>query len=77
MTVYAPRHLAAVTCVSVLLAALAATPLHAQAIHEGKLTGSVVSDDRTAVPGATVEISSPSLMAGTRPYGFFSNPNRC
>ena len=66
MTVCAPRHLAAVTCVSVLLAALAATPLHAQAIHEGKLTGSVVSDDRTAVPGATVEISSPSLMAGTR-----------
>jgi len=62
---YGARHVAAL-CVSVLLAGFAATSLHAQAIHEGTLTGSVVSEDRSTVPGATVEVSSPSLMAGAR-----------
>jgi hypothetical protein len=40
--------------------------LLAQSIQEGKLTGTVVSEDRLALPGATVEISSPALMIGTR-----------
>src|SRR6266480_4703734 len=40
--------------------------LHAQSIQEGKITGTVVSEDRLALPGATVEISSPALITGTR-----------
>jgi hypothetical protein len=40
--------------------------IHAQAIHEGKVTGTVLTEDGTALPGATVEISGPALLAGKR-----------
>jgi hypothetical protein len=38
----------------------------AQAIHDGKITGTVVSEDGVTLPGATLEISSPALLAGTQ-----------
>jgi hypothetical protein len=53
------------TCFS-LLFAIGATPLRAQAVHEGKLTGTVSSEDHAVMPGATVEISSPAQMGGTK-----------
>jgi hypothetical protein len=45
---------------------LSARSASAQAIHEGKLTGTVAGADHAVIPGATVEISSPALMPGTR-----------
>src|SRR5262245_45031579 len=39
---------------------------HAQSISDGKLTGTVVSEDGMALPGATLEISSPALLRGTQ-----------
>ena len=50
----------------VFLVGLGARPVYAQAIHEGKVTGTVKSEDGAALPGATVVISSPALLAGTR-----------
>ena len=52
------------SCFSLFLAALAARPVHAQAIHEGKLTGTVVRRMAPAVPGATVDIAGPQLLGG-------------
>jgi outer membrane receptor protein involved in Fe transport len=49
-----------------LMAALGASPVAAQAIHDGKLTGTVMSEDGAVLPGATVEISGPALLAGER-----------
>jgi len=66
MTMHAARRLVAVTCFSVLFAGAGATSARAQAIHEGKLTGTVAGEDRVTLPGATVEISSPALMARTK-----------
>ena len=45
-------------CSSLFLVGGSAGSLRAQSIQEGKLTGTVVSEDRLALPGATVEISS-------------------
>jgi hypothetical protein len=39
---------------------------HAQSVQQGKITGNVVSEDQLALPGATIEISSPALITGTR-----------
>ena len=55
-----------VVCHSHSSSASASASVHAQAIHEGKVTGVVTSEDGVALPGATVEISSPALLAGTR-----------
>ena len=49
-----------------LLLAVGARPAHAQAISEGKMSGTVVSEDGAALPGATVEIASSALIAGTQ-----------
>jgi Carboxypeptidase regulatory-like domain/TonB dependent receptor len=43
-----------------------APAVRAQAIHEGKLTGTVAQADQAVIPGATVEISSPALLGGPR-----------
>jgi hypothetical protein len=66
MTLYGDRRLAAITALSLVLAGLSVTSVRAQAIHEGKLTGIVYAEDRAALPGATVEISSPALLAGKK-----------
>jgi len=55
----------AISC-SLLLVGVSARTGHAQSIQQGKITGTVVSEDRLALPGATIEISSPALMSGTR-----------
>src|SRR5262245_40836061 len=49
-----------------LLLGLSARSVEAQAVHEGKLTGTVTSKDGAALPGATVVIASPALLAGNR-----------
>ena len=49
-----------------LLVGVSVRPVRAQAILEGKVTGTVTSEDGVPLPGATVEISSPALLAGTR-----------
>jgi hypothetical protein len=48
------------------LALLGAGRAQAQSIQEGKITGTVLSDDGLALPGATVEASSPALITGTQ-----------
>ncbi len=53
-------------CFSVLLVGVGVRSVRAQAILEGKATGTVMSDDGAPLPGATVEISSPSLLGGNR-----------
>jgi hypothetical protein len=50
---------------SFLLPGLTVRSVYAQAIHEGKLTGTVTSADGVPLPGATVVIASPALL-GTR-----------
>jgi hypothetical protein len=55
----------AISC-SLLLVGLSVRTGHAQSIQQGKITGTVDSEDRLALPGATIEISSPALMTGTR-----------
>ncbi len=60
------RMVVAVTCFSVLALGVCTAAARAQAIHEGKLTGTVTSEDRAVMPGATVEIASPAQMGGTR-----------
>ena len=52
------------TCVSLFLVGIYAAPAGAQAIHEGKVTGTVVTEDNVGLPDATVEITSPALIAG-------------
>ena len=66
MTMNSVRKLVAVTCVSLFLVGGWASAVHAQAIHEGKLTGTVASEDQAVIPGATVEISSPALISGAK-----------
>lgn len=54
-------------CFSLLLFAGAGVrEASAQAIHEGKVTGTVTSEDGASLPGATVEISGPALLGGKR-----------
>ena len=60
------RAFLAVISLSFLLAGLDARSVHAQAIHQGKVTGAIMSEDRMVLPGATVEISGPALLGGTR-----------
>ena len=55
-----------VACCSFVCLLLCANLVRAQAIHEGKLTGTVAGEDRAVIPGATVEISSPALLGGPR-----------
>jgi hypothetical protein len=55
-----------VACCSLFYLAVCATAARAQAIHEGKLTGTVTQEDQAVIPGATVEISSPALLGGPR-----------
>jgi len=66
MTMNSLRKLVAVTCVLLFLVVGWASAVHAQAIHEGKLTGTVASEDQAVIPGATVEISSPALLSGVK-----------
>src|SRR5260221_2339941 len=65
MTMHSGRRLVALICLLLLFAGLGGT-VRAQAIHEGKVTGTVASVDGAGIPGATVEISSPALMGGRR-----------
>ncbi len=60
------RRLVAGTCFSLFSLGVCTAPALAQSIHDGKLTGTITSEDRAVMPGATVEISSPSQMGGTR-----------
>src|SRR6476660_2386570 len=75
------RTLVSFSCASVFWLAACATPAFAQAIHEGKLIGTVASSDGAVMPGATVDVSSPSLMrtrsattSGTGTYLFLNLP---
>jgi len=60
------RRLVAGTCFWLFSFGVCTAPALAQSIHDGKLTGTITSEDRAVMPGATVEISSPSQMGGTR-----------
>jgi hypothetical protein len=51
---------------SLLLASVGVRSVAAQAILDGKATGTVMSDDGAPLPGATVEISGPALLGGSR-----------
>ncbi len=51
-------------CFSLLLVGATASPVQAQAISAGKITGTVMSEDGVGLPAATVEISSPALITG-------------
>jgi hypothetical protein len=53
-------------CVCLLLVGVSVRSVGAQAILEGKVTGTVTSEDGVPLPGAAVQISSPALLAGTR-----------
>jgi outer membrane receptor protein involved in Fe transport len=53
-------------CFFLLLAGAGVQPGYAQAIHEGKVTGTVTSEDGASLPGATVEINGPALLGGRR-----------
>ena len=57
---------ATAVCLCLLLVGVSVGPVRAQAILEGKVTGTVTSEDGAPLPGATLEISSPALLAGTR-----------
>jgi len=56
----------AVACWLLLSLSLCATAARAQAIHDGKLTGTVAGEDHMVIPGATIEISSPALIGGIK-----------
>ena len=60
------RRVGSVACCSFVCLLLSANLVRAQAIHEGKLGGTVAGADRAVIPGATVEISSPALLGGPR-----------
>lgn len=62
MIMHSGTKLVAATCLSLLFVGASAPPVRAQAIHEGKLTGTVAGEDQAVIPGATVEIVSPALM---------------
>ena len=53
-------------CLTLLLVGVNVRSVRAQAILEGKVTGTVTSEDGAPLPGATVEISSPALLAVKR-----------
>jgi hypothetical protein len=53
------------TCLAFLLVGVSVRSVRAQAVHEGKVTGTVMSEDGVPLPAAKVEISSPALL-GTR-----------
>ena len=65
MTMHSTRRLVALMCCLLLFVGLGATA-RAQGIYQGKITGTVASPDGALLPGATVEISSPAMMAGKR-----------
>ena len=56
----------AAICASMLVLGVGVRSGYAQALHEGKITGTVVSEDGVALPGAILEISSAALITGTR-----------
>jgi len=53
-------------CLSLLLVGVSVRSVRAQAILEGKVTGTVTSEDGVPLPGAAVEISSPALLGVKR-----------
>jgi hypothetical protein len=53
-------------CFSLLVVGVGVRSVHAQAILEGKVTGTVTSEDGALLPGAIVEISSPALLGAKR-----------
>ena len=53
-------------CATLLLLLGGVGIARAQAIHDGKVTGTVLSEDKVALPDAKVEISGPALMGGSR-----------
>jgi hypothetical protein len=53
-------------CFTLLLVGASVRSARAQSILDGKATGTVTSEDGAPLPGATVEISSPSLLTGKR-----------
>ncbi|HVO12926.1 MAG TPA: TonB-dependent receptor [Vicinamibacteria bacterium] len=65
MTMHSRRKLVGLISSLVLLAGLCVAA-RAQGIYEGRITGTVSSADGAVLPGATVEVSSPALMAGKR-----------
>jgi len=66
MRKHSGTRLFALVCCSVFSLIVCAISARAQAIHEGKLTGTVASEDQSVMPGATVEVSSPALLGGTK-----------
>lgn len=66
MTMHIGKTLVAVPCLSFLFLGVCATATRAQAVHEGKVTGTIAGEDRAVLPGATVEISSPAQLGGTK-----------
>ena len=59
------RPLLAAMCVALLVVAGSGAAL-AQAIHDGKVTGTVVSEDGFPLPEAQVELAGPALLGGSR-----------
>jgi Carboxypeptidase regulatory-like domain/TonB dependent receptor-like, beta-barrel/TonB-dependent Receptor Plug Domain len=66
MTMHSRGRLVGLACASLLFAGLGATSARAQAILEGKLTGTILDSGGAVLPGATVEVSGPALLAGGR-----------
>jgi hypothetical protein len=60
------RRTVAVLCCALFFLGVCTATVRAQAIHEGKLTGTVTQEDMAVMPGATVEITSPALLGGPR-----------
>jgi hypothetical protein len=69
---HSARQIVALTCRGIFRLVLCASftlcaaSVRAQAIHQGKLTGTVAGEDRAVIPTATVEISSPALLGGPK-----------
>jgi hypothetical protein len=53
-------------CLPLLLVGMGARSVHAQSISVAKLTGTVLSEDGVALPDATLELSSPAMITGSR-----------
>jgi hypothetical protein len=49
-------------CLCLLLVGVSVSSVHAQAVTEGKITGTVTSEDGAPLPGANVELTSPALL---------------
>lgn len=56
----------AAACFSLLILGVGPRFTHAQSISEGKITGTITSEDGAVLPGVTVEIASPALITGTQ-----------